>query len=104
MKEKLFSRSTFLNKPGLLFFGLGAFVVSFALAIITSSVLAAQSAIPITALPDATFQALFESYGNDNTLLDDWTGADGTLSVRLPDGRVIWDFSDTFLGLVNSDK
>jgi len=46
---------------------------------------------------------MFESYGNDNTLLDDWTGSDGALSVVLPDGRVVWDFSDTFLGFVNSD-
>lgn len=46
---------------------------------------------------------MFEDYGNDNTLLDDWTGADGVLSVPLPDGRVVWDFSDTFLGLVNRD-
>ncbi|PYJ78590.1 MAG: DUF4185 domain-containing protein, partial [Verrucomicrobia bacterium] len=47
---------------------------------------------------------MFESYGNDNTLLDDWTGADGALSVVLPDGRVVWDFSDTFLGFVNRDE
>ena len=30
-----------------------------------------------------------------------WTGADGTYSVRLPDGRIAWLFSDTFLGTVN---
>ena len=61
------------------------------------------SAVTVTVTPDATFQALFDTYGNDNTLLDDWTGSDGVLSVALPDGRVVWDFSDTFLGLVNSD-
>src|SRR5262249_47341144 len=39
----------------------------------------------------------------DNTLLDDWTGADGSYSVTLPDGRIAWIWSDGFLGLVNSD-
>ena len=81
--------------------GLGVFFVSFAL--VTSNALAEMPAIVVTATPDSAFQALFESYGNDNTLLDDWTGADGALSVLLPDGRVVWDFSDTFLGLVRSD-
>ena len=61
------------------------------------------SAVSITVTPDATFQTMFDTYGNDNTLLDDWTGSDGVLSVVLPDGRVLWDFSDTFLGLVNAD-
>jgi hypothetical protein len=68
------------------------------------SVRAEASTTSVKVMPDAAFQALFESYGNDNTLLDDWTGADGALSVLLPDGRVVWDFSDTFLGFVNSDE
>jgi hypothetical protein len=33
--------------------------------------------------------------------VDDWTGGDGTHSVRLPDGRVLWLFSDTYLGQVH---
>jgi hypothetical protein len=45
----------------------------------------------------------FETYGNDNALPDDWTGGDGTYSVDLPDGRRVWIFSDSFLGLVNPD-
>jgi hypothetical protein len=44
---------------------------------------------------------MFTTYGNDNSLTDDWTGGDGTYSVALPDGRVVWMFSDTFLGTVN---
>ena len=32
-----------------------------------------------------------------------WSGADSTSSVRLPDGRVAWFFSDTYLGPVNAD-
>jgi Domain of unknown function (DUF4185) len=42
----------------------------------------------------------FAAYGDGNVRLDDWTGADGTWSVRLPDGRTIWIFADTFLGPV----
>ncbi|MGV9305761.1 DUF4185 domain-containing protein [Nonomuraea sp. NPDC004354] len=52
---------------------------------------------------DARLTSLFTAYGNDNSRLDDWTGADGTYSVRLPDGKELWVFSDTFLGQVNPD-
>src|SRR5215831_8104643 len=81
-------------------------VTSLILLALLAATAGSQAAAPtakITVIPDAVFQEMFESYGNDNTLLDDWTGSDGTLSVLLPDGRVLWDFSDTFLGLVNSD-
>ncbi|GGO36506.1 DUF4185 domain-containing protein [Streptomyces lasiicapitis] len=44
----------------------------------------------------------FASYGDDGARTDDWTGGDGTHSVRLPDGRVLWLFSDTFLGPVHA--
>ncbi|MZD06054.1 hypothetical protein GTW43_13280 [Streptomyces sp. SID5785] len=40
-------------------------------------------------------------YGDDAARTDDWSGGDGTHSVRLPDGRVLWLFSDTFLGAVH---
>ncbi|PBC60149.1 hypothetical protein BKI49_30720 [Streptomyces sp. Tue6028] len=43
----------------------------------------------------------FARYGDDPTRTDDWTGGDGTHSVRLPDGRVLWLFSDTYLGQVH---
>ncbi len=55
------------------------------------------------AAPDAALNGLFTTYGNDNTALDDWTGADGTYSIPLQDGRVFWVFSDTFLGKVDAD-
>ncbi|WP_166353260.1 DUF4185 domain-containing protein [Phytoactinopolyspora limicola] len=48
--------------------------------------------------PDRT--ALFEEYGNSGA---GWTGGDSTYSVRLPGGRTVWMFSDTFLGPVNPD-
>ncbi|MFJ5673739.1 DUF4185 domain-containing protein [Streptomyces sp. NPDC093097] len=45
--------------------------------------------------------AAFARYGDDNSRTDDWTGGDGTHSVRLPDGRTLWLFSDTFLDRVH---
>lgn len=47
--------------------------------------------------------ALFNAYGNDNSSAETWTGADSTYSVELPDGRILWIFSDTYLGTVNPD-
>ncbi|MFD5495155.1 DUF4185 domain-containing protein [Streptomyces sp. NPDC001812] len=44
--------------------------------------------------------AEFARYGDDAARTDDWTGGDGTHSVRLPDGRLLWLFSDTYLGHV----
>ncbi|MGI5352513.1 hypothetical protein ACQEU8_30635 [Streptomyces sp. CA-250714] len=47
-------------------------------------------------------------YGDDNARFDDWTGGDGTRSVRLPDGRTLWLSADTFLdqvyGAVNGPR
>lgn len=57
-----------------------------------------------SARPDDALNALFERYGDDNRSFDDWTGGDTTNSVRLPDGRVTWIFSDTFLGRVTAEK
>jgi hypothetical protein len=51
----------------------------------------------IAVAPDRAFDTLFETYGDSGK---GWTGSDGTYSVPLPDGRVIWLFSDTFLGTV----
>ncbi|MEU9224168.1 DUF4185 domain-containing protein [Streptomyces massasporeus] len=71
-------------------------------------------ALPDDESPDDSCQALtvgswkaddgltaeFARYGDDASRTDDWTGGDGTHSVRLPDGRVLWLFSDTYLGRV----
>jgi hypothetical protein len=46
-------------------------------------------------------QDLFNSYAA--TTPDGWTGGDSTFSVKLPDGRTVWLFSDTWLGPLNSD-
>ncbi|MFI8089563.1 DUF4185 domain-containing protein [Streptomyces sp. NPDC086080] len=50
---------------------------------------------------DPALTAEFVRYGDDAGRTDDWTGGDGTHSVRLPDGRLLWLFSDTFLGQVH---
>ncbi|WP_405592560.1 DUF4185 domain-containing protein [Streptomyces sp. NBC_01092] len=51
---------------------------------------------------DEGLTAEFARYGDDPTRTDDWTGGDGTHSVRLPDGRMLWLFSDTYLGQVHA--
>ncbi|WP_342776353.1 hypothetical protein [Streptomyces armeniacus] len=51
--------------------------------------------------PDDTMTQEFARYGNDNTRTDDWTGGDGTRSVRLPDGRTLWLSADTFLDRIH---
>jgi hypothetical protein len=64
---------------------------------------AACAATVKSATTDTRLTSLFTNYGNDNSRLDDWTGADGTYSLRLPSGKELWVFSDTFLGQVNAD-
>jgi hypothetical protein len=59
--------------------------------------------MPLTAasvIRDDAWTERFAGYGDGNARLDDWTGADGTWSVRLPDGRTVWIFADTFLGQI----
>ncbi len=53
-----------------------------------------------TARPDTRLTGLFNAYSDSGA---GWTGADSTYSVRLPDGRIVWIFSDTFLGPVDPD-
>ena len=45
--------------------------------------------------------AKFQNYGNTS---GQWSGGDGTQSVKLPDNRVLWFFSDTFHGTVTDGK
>jgi hypothetical protein len=58
------------------------------------------AAIPPNGMTAADLNSLFNTYGNAG---GHWTGADGTTSVALPDGRVVWLFADTFLGTINAD-
>ncbi|MFI0452608.1 DUF4185 domain-containing protein [Actinomadura sp. 6N118] len=57
----------------------------------------------VSSKPHAELNGLFTRYATDNRRVDDWTGADGTYSTTLPDGRLAFVFSDTFLGKVNKD-
>lgn len=50
---------------------------------------------------DDRLTAGWSRYGDDAVRTDDWTGGDGTHSVPLPDGRLLWLFSDTYLGAVH---
>jgi len=63
---------------------------------------AAATKAPVvrSATPNTTFNNLFTAYANTGV---GWTGADSTYSAKLPGGREIWIFSDTFLGPVNPD-
>mgnify|MGYP002397435824 FL=1 len=54
--------------------------------------------MPIQVRRDQEMNQLFTKNGPG------WTGADGTLSVELNDGRSLWIFGDTFLGIVNQDR
>lgn len=54
------------------------------------------------ATPDAGLDRRWQHAG-DTAGPGEWSGADGTSSVALPDGRIAWFFSDTFLGPVNAD-
>lgn len=47
------------------------------------------------ATPDVGQTGLFDAYSDSGV---GWTGADSTYSVRLPDGRIVWIFSDSWLG------
>jgi hypothetical protein len=57
---------------------------------------------PPAAVPDAAMNSRWGRAG-DAAGPGQWSGADSTSSVRLPDGRVAWFFSDTYLGPVNPD-
>lgn len=52
--------------------------------------------------PDSALNSRWQRAG-DAAGTGQWSGADGTSSTALPDGRVAWFFSDTFLGPVNPD-
>src|SRR4051794_35960797 len=60
----------------------------------------ATAVIPSGGMSAPALTAAFTDYGNTS---GKWNGGDSTASVLLPDGRVAWLFSDTFLGPVNAD-
>lgn len=56
------------------------------------------NAASIIATKATYFDSLFTRYG------DGWTGGDGAISYRLPDGRDIWLFGDSYLGTVRENR
>ncbi len=71
---------------------------SFFLLLISFVIIASCSSQNRNVWPDSEFNRLFTRSGGG------LTGADGTYSVLLPDGRTVWIFGDTFLGTVNPDS
>jgi hypothetical protein len=57
--------------------------------------------VPASVSPDTTLSTTFARYAASTP--QGWTGGDSTYSVRLPDGRIVWLFSDTFLGPLARD-
>jgi hypothetical protein len=55
------------------------------------------TSLHLNVAPETTFNTYAASTPNG------WTGGDSTYSVKLPDGRIIWLFSDTWLGPLNSN-
>jgi Domain of unknown function (DUF4185)/Domain of unknown function (DUF5005) len=62
------------------------------------SAAAAAACNDISATVDAELTDRFSEYGDT---AGRWTGSDSAYSVELPDGRIAWIYSDTFLGEVN---
>jgi hypothetical protein len=69
-----------------------------ALLLVSGTAAAGPSAAPAAAgggMSAGSLTAMFQQYGDTSGR---WLGADRTASVRLPDGRLLWLFSDTVLG------
>jgi len=65
---------------------------------VASAVTLTLTATPASAAPgvrDTARNNQWTAFANTN---GDWNGADGTIGLRLSDGRVNWAFSDTFKG------
>lgn len=60
----------------------------------------AKAEIPAGGMSAAQLNDAFRTYGDTSGR---WNGGDSTASVKLPDGRMVWLFSDTFVGSVNPD-
>src|SRR5436190_22189562 len=96
-------------RPPVVAFALAIAALAATAALVTSSSATAATACSfdptgsVSVRPDDGFNTLFRAYGDSNKSLADWTGAETTNSVLLPDGTVVWVFSATFLGAVNAD-
>lgn len=73
-------------------------VSSTAIALLTMALAMVGMAPPSHADAASDLQAKFQSYGNTSSA---WSGGDGTNSVKLPDGRILWFFADSYYLLPN---
>jgi hypothetical protein len=73
---------------------------AFLAALLILAALPIQAALPPDGMSGDAVTHLFRTYGDTSGR---WSGADSTVSVPLPDGRMAWLFSDTFIGPVNAD-
>lgn len=60
-----------------------------------------QFCAPTTPTTATTYQSAFDSLRKTYT---EWATADGAVPIRLPDGRTLWMFGDTFVGKVNGSS
>ena len=73
-----------------------------AVALVATSLPLAAAAAPTCADMSASVDSeLTDRFGEYGDTAGRWTGADSAYSVELPDGRIAWIYSDTFLGEVN---
>jgi hypothetical protein len=73
-----------------------------AVALVATSVPLAAAAAPTCADVSASVDSeLTDRFGDYGDTAGRWTGADSAYSVELPDGRIAWIYSDTFLGEVD---
>src|SRR3954463_6726090 len=64
----------------------------------TQNAFAVSNAVTAITTTEATYwDSVFTRYGNG------WTGGDGAISYKLPDGRSMWLWGDSFLDTVYQD-
>jgi len=68
-----------------------------------SKTITQNSSVPrvISTSFNSSFTDLLDQYGNTGI---GWTGSDGTYSIQLSNGSILWIFSDTFLGNINNSN
>ena len=75
-------------------------------ALLASPYFNGSSSDPAPAI-DTTAQNYQESFGNSNIASgsgNSWVGGDGNYSIKLANGEIIWLYSDSYLGQVNSSN
>src|SRR5882724_6874327 len=66
--------------------------------VVQKSSAGSNAAAAITSVKSSYWDSVFTRYGNG------WTDGDGAISYKLPDGRVMWLWGDSFLDTVYPDR